>query len=176
MSRECLQVVVMGVSSTGKSTVGASLAERLGWDFIEGDDLHPPENVAKMEAGEALTDEDRAPWLDRVSDRAEEQSGTGRSSVLTCSALKRDYRDRLRRGVPAMFFVHLAAPYDVLEPRMQQRSRHFMPASLLRSQFDTLEHLAEDEDGVAVDVSGTVEEVVTAAHDAVEQRLRDDTM
>ena len=102
MTGRLLQVVVMGVSSTGKSTVGSAVAAHLGWDFVEGDDLHPPSNVAKMEAGEALDDDDRAPWLDRVSDRAEEQSAQGRSSVLTCSALKRVYRDRLRRGVPEM--------------------------------------------------------------------------
>ena len=172
MTGEHLQVVVMGVSATGKSTVGAGVADRLGWDFIEGDDLHPPENVAKMESGEALTDQDRAPWLDRVSDRAQAQAEAGHSSVLTCSALKRAYRDRLRAGVPAMFFLHLAAPHEILEPRMQQRSRHFMPPSLLRSQFDTLEPLDEDEDGVAVDVSGTIDEVVAAAHEAVAARLR----
>jgi gluconokinase len=92
--------------------------------------------------------------------------------VLTCSALKRSYRDRLRRGVPEMFFVHLAAPYEVLEPRMQQRDRHFMPASLLRSQFDTLEPLEEDEDGATVDVSGSLESVVSSAQRAVDERLR----
>jgi gluconokinase len=172
MTSESLQVVVMGVSATGKSTVGAAVADHLGWEFIEGDDLHPRENVAKMEAGEPLTDDDRAPWLDRVSDRAEKEARAGRSSVLTCSALKRSYRDRLRHGVPAMFFLHLAAPHAVLEPRMQERSRHFMPASLLRSQFETLEPLGQDEDGVTVDVSGTLLEVVAAARRAVEERLR----
>lgn len=172
MTGRLLQVVVMGVSSTGKSTVGSAVADHFGWDFIEGDDLHPARNVAKMEAGEALDDDDRAPWLDRVSDRAEAQSAQRRSSVLTCSALKRSYRDRLRRGVPEMFFVHLAAPYEVLEPRMQQRDRHFMPASLLRSQFDTLEPLEEDEDGATVDVSGSLESVVSSAQRAVDERLR----
>lgn len=175
MTAESLQVVVMGVSGTGKSTVGAAVADRFDWEFVEGDDLHPPENVAKMESGEALTDQDRAPWLDRVSDRAEAQAKAGRCSVLTCSALKRAYRDRLRAGVPAMFFLHLAAPHEVLEPRMQQRSRHFMPASLLVSQFDTLEPLGDDEDGSTVDVSGTVDEVIRSAVDAVEERLRSGT-
>lgn len=170
--RAPLQVVVMGVSATGKSTVARALAERLGWSFVEGDDLHPPENVAKMEAGEPLTDEDRAPWLDEVNDRARVEAAAGRSAVLTCSALRRTYRERLGDGVPAMHFLHLAAGYDVLEPRMQQRQRHFMPTGLLRSQFDTLEPLEDDEDGTVVDVSGTVEEVVAAALEAVARRLR----
>jgi gluconokinase len=162
----------MGVSSTGKSTVAARLAARLGWHFVEGDDLHPPANVAKMEAGEPLTDEDRAPWLDEVNARAREHAAAGNSALLTCSALRRTYRDRLRAEVPSMFFLHLAAPYEVLEPRMQHRERHFMPASLLRSQFDTLEPLDDDEDGTVVDVSGTLDQVASAAHQAVESRLR----
>jgi gluconokinase len=167
-----LQVVVMGVSATGKSTVGLVVAEDLGWDFIEGDDLHPQSNVTKMAAGDPLTDEDRAPWLDEISDRARRQAAAGRSSVLTCSALKRAYRDRLRAGVPAMFFLHLDGAYEVLEPRMQHRERHFMPTGLLRSQFDTLEPLEPGEDGAVVDVAGSVEEVVDAARRAVRERLR----
>ena len=162
----------MGVSGSGKSHVGHGLAERLGWDFVEGDDLHPEANVAKMAAGEPLTDEDRAPWLDEVSRQASTQQQAGRSSVLTCSALKRSYRDRLRAGVPTMLFVHLHGAYDVLEDRMQHRDRHFMPTSLLRSQFDTLEPLDDDEDGVVVDVAGTVEEVTAAAEAAVRDWLR----
>lgn len=172
MTAEPLQVVVMGVSATGKSTVAARLSGLLGWHFEEGDDLHPPANVAKMEAGEPLSDEDRAPWLDAVNARAQELASAGHCSLLTCSALKRSYRERLRDGVPEMFFVHLAAPYEVLEPRMDSRERHFMPASLLRSQFDTLEPLADDEDGTVVDVSGTLEEVTASAHRVVEARLR----
>lgn len=163
----------MGVSATGKSTVATAMAEELGWDFIEGDDLHPPTNVAKMAAGDSLTDEDRAPWLDEISDRASRQAAAGRSSVLTCSALRRAYRDRLRAGVPAMFFLHLDGSYEVLEPRMQRRERHFMPTGLLRSQFDTLEPLEPDEDGAVVDVAGTVEEVISAARLAVGGRLRE---
>jgi gluconokinase len=162
----------MGVSATGKSTIGIAVAEDLGWDFIEGDDLHPASNVAKMAAGDPLTDEDRAPWLDEISDRASRQAAAGRSSVVTCSALKRAYRDRLRAGVAGMFFLHLDGGYAVLEPRMQQRERHFMPTGLLRSQIDTLEPLEQDEDGTVVDVAGTVEEVVDAARRAVRARLR----
>lgn len=167
-----LQVVVMGVSGTGKSTVGAGVARATGWELVEGDDLHPPANIAKMEAGEPLTDEDRAPWLDEVNARAREHAAAGRSCLLTCSALRRVYRDRLRDGVDEMFFIHLAGSYEVLEPRMQARERHFMPTGLLRSQLDTLEELEPDEDGVRVDVAGTLEQVTAAAVAAVEQRLR----
>ncbi|GAA0980504.1 Gluconokinase [Nocardioides aquaticus] len=166
-----LQVVVMGVSATGKSTVGHRLAEELGWTFVEGDDLHPRSNVAKMESGEPLTDADRAPWLDEINRVAREHSAAGRSSVLTCSALKRSYRDRLSDDVDAMFFVHLHADYDVLEPRMQQREKHFMPTGLLRSQFDTLELLGDDEDGAVIDVAPGAAEVVGDALVAVRARL-----
>ena len=165
-----LQVVVMGVSATGKSLVAAAVAEQLQWQFIEGDDLHPVENVAKMARGEPLTDEDRAPWLEAVRQLAADAAAAGRSTVITCSALKRQYRDLLRDGVGAMFFVHLHADLAVLEPRMAGRERHFMPVALLRSQLDTLEPLGPDEDGVVVDVSGSPAEVVAAARTAVTAR------
>ena len=167
-----LQVVVMGVSGTGKSTVATALAQELGWSFVEGDDLHPRSNVAKMESGEPLTDDDRAPWLELIRARAQEEEAAGRSAVITCSALRRKYRDLLRDGVGAMFFVHLHAGQEVLEPRMAQRERHFMPTGLLRSQLDTLEPLADDEDGVVVDVSPTVDAVIARAGRAVAARLR----
>lgn len=166
-----LQVVVMGVSATGKSTVGAGLSEELGWSFVEGDDLHPERNVATMAAGKALGDDERRPWLDRINDRARRAAAEDRSTVITCSALTRAYRDRLRRGVPAMHFVHLHAPESVLAPRMAQRTRHFMPPTLLGSQLATLEELAPDEDGVVVDVSGSPAEVAELALAAVRSRL-----
>ncbi len=165
-----LQVVVMGVSATGKSTVGRRLAEELGWTFVEGDDLHPRRNVVKMESGEALTDADRAPWLDEINRVARRHADEATSSVVTCSALRRAYRDRLGDGVEAMFFLHLHADYDVLEPRMQLREKHFMPTGLLRSQFDTLEPLGEDEDGAVVDVSPDLTEILVAALDLVRAR------
>lgn len=167
-----LQVIVMGVSGTGKSTVATALADQLDWPFIEGDDLHPRSNVAKMESGEPLTDEDRAPWLEAIRDRAQQEAAAGRSAVITCSALKRQYRDLLRDGVDEMFFVHLHGTQEVLEPRMAERKRHFMPPKLLRSQLDTLEPLQDDEDGVVVDISGTVDEVISDAGRAVTGRLR----
>lgn len=153
----------MGVSATGKSTVATALADTLGWGFVEGDDLHPPENVAKMRSGTPLTDADRRPWLDLVNERAGERAAEGRSTVITCSALKRAYRDRLRAGVPSMWFLHLDAPYEVLEPRMRDRDRHFMPTGLLRSQFADLEPLAGDEAGAVVDVSHGIDAVVQQA-------------
>lgn len=167
-----LQVVVMGVSATGKSTVARQVAEQLGWTFVEGDDLHPRSNVDKMESGEPLTDQDRAPWLDEINRVAHAHVAEQRSSVITCSALRRAYRERLGEGVDTMFFLHLHAAYEVLEPRMAQREKHFMPTGLLRSQFDTLELLADDEDGVVVDVAPGSDEVVAEALDAVRTRLR----
>jgi gluconokinase len=172
VTQEPLQTVVMGVSGTGKTVVGRRLAASLGWHFVEGDDLHPPANVAKMQSGEPLTDEDRAPWLDEINARARQHHHAGDASVLTCSALRRVYRDRLRDDVPSMFFVHLRGGSDVVAPRLQRRAGHFMPASLLQSQLDTLEPLEADEDGAVIDVSGTEDEVAAAALAAVRRRLR----
>ncbi len=163
-------VVVMGVSGTGKTTVAVRLAEHFGWEFVEGDDLHPPANIAKMASGVPLDDDDRAPWLRAVGLVIARHHADGTSSVVTCSALTRAYRDVLRSHVEddaAVFFVHLAAPYDVLRTRMESRE-HFMPPALLRSQFDTLEPLGQDEPGVVVDVSQPVDGVVADAIAAVE--------
>ena len=131
--RKPMHIVVMGVSATGKTSVGELLAEELGCEFVEGDSLHPRRNIEKMEAGTPLTDEDRWPWLQAIADLVAVRDHEGTSTVVTCSALKRKYRDILRDAAPT-FFVHLDAPFEVLEARMQQRTKHFMPASLLRSQ------------------------------------------
>lgn len=163
-------VVVMGVSGTGKTTVAVRLAERLGWEFVEGDDLHPRTNIEKMSAGIPLDDEDRRPWLEELSRVIGRHHDDEMSSVLTCSALKRRYRDVLRADVPddgVVFFVHLAAPFEVLSERVGSRE-HFMPPSLLQSQLDTLEPLGADESGVVLDVSRPVADVVAGAIDAVE--------
>lgn len=165
------QVVVMGVSATGKTSVARSIAEALDWDFVEGDDLHPAANVAKMTAGRPLTDADREPWLDRISHLLRDRAAAGSSTVVTCSALKRDYRDRLRGEDQELFFVHLHGDFDVLEPRMTSREGHFMPQSLLESQFDTLQPLEPDEDGAVVDVSPDLDTVVRHALEEVRQRL-----
>ena len=161
-----LSIVVMGVSATGKTAVGVPLAEELGCEFIEGDGLHPPENIERMGRGVALTDDDRWPWLHAIAERLAAEAVDGTSTVATCSALKRSYRDVLRTAAP-VFFVHLDAPFEVLEERMQRRTDHFMPASLLRSQLDTLEPLGADEAGAVIDVSPSLEEVVEEAVNAV---------
>jgi gluconokinase len=162
-------VVVMGVSGTGKTTVAVELADRLGRTFVEGDSLHPPANVAKMSAGIPLDDDDRRPGLEALAALQATRHADGVPTVLTCSALKRAYRDLLRSGLPtgSLFFVHLSAPFDVLLERMESRE-HFMPASLLQSQFDALEPLGADEPGVVVDVSQPVDAVVRDALAAVE--------
>jgi gluconokinase len=170
--RKPMHIVVMGVSATGKTSVGELLAEELGCDFDEGDSLHPRRNIEKMEAGTPLTDEDRWPWLQAIADLVAAKAAQGTSTVVTCSALKRSYRDVLRAAAPS-FFVHLDAPFQVLEARMQQRTKHFMPTSLLRSQFDTLEPLDEDESGAVVDVSPPIDEVVEEAVNAVRTHYLD---
>jgi gluconokinase len=151
-------IVVMGVSGSGKSTVGAALAQRLGVPFADADDFHPEANVAKMSAGHALNDEDRYPWLDAIGDWLAEHCGAG--GVMSCSALKRKYRDQLRKHCPQVGFLHLSGSPQVIGRRQASRPGHFMPASLLASQFDTLEPLAADEHGVVVDVDQDIDAVV----------------
>jgi gluconokinase len=149
-------LVVMGVSGSGKSTVAALVAERLGWDLAEGDDLHPDENVAKMAAGQPLDDDDRAPWLDTVSSWIVEHAMQGVPGVITCSALKRKYRDVLREH--NVVFVYLQGTSDLIGGRMAERSGHFMPTTLLDSQVATLEPPQADERHVVVDATRTPEE------------------
>lgn len=158
-------VVVMGVSGSGKSTVGERVAERLGAAYAEADDFHPPENVAKMSAGTPLTDEDRRPWLDAIAGWLERHTAEG--GVVGCSALRRRYRDRLRRDEPRVFFLHLHGSEELIAHRLAARKGHFMPRSLLRSQFETLEPLTQDERGATVDVAGSVDEVVARSLRAV---------
>ncbi|MER7568220.1 gluconokinase [Streptomyces sp. NPDC048523] len=158
-------VVVMGVAGTGKTTIGPLLAARLGVPYAEGDDFHPPANIAKMSAGTPLTDDDRWPWLDAIGSWAHGRAGLG--GVVSCSALKRSYRDRLRAEAPGVVFVHLAGDRSVIEGRMSHRQGHFMPTTLLDSQFATLQPLQEDEAGVVVDVSGSPEEITGRAAKAL---------
>ena len=150
-------LVVMGVSGSGKSTVGAALAQRLGVPFADADDLHPAANVAKMAAGHALDDDDRRPWLEAVG---EWLAAHPRGGVMSCSALKRSYRDQLRHHVRDVTFLLLAGTPEVIRRRQANRRDHFMPASLLSSQFATLEPLASDERGVTIDVDQGVERIV----------------
>ena len=151
-------LVVMGVSGTGKSTVAGLLAGHLGWPFEEGDELHPETNVEKMERGIPLTDEDRWPWLDRIGAWIDAQAQAGEPGIVTCSALRRAYRDRLRR--PNVVFVFLSGTREVIQRRMAARSGHFMPLSLLDSQLATLEPPGPDEQVITVDLAGTPEEEV----------------
>ncbi|WP_037909435.1 gluconokinase [Actinacidiphila yeochonensis] len=151
----------MGVSGSGKSTVGMSLAERLGLPYAEADDFHPPANVAKMAAGHPLDDEDRAPWLDAIADWIAGRAGQG--GVVSCSALRRRYRDRLRAAAPDLFFLHLTAAPELIATRLSSRAGHFMPAGLLGSQLETLEALEDDERGAAVPVDGGPDAVVERA-------------
>ncbi len=155
-------VVVMGVSGSGKTTVAQGLAAAMGWPFAEGDALHPPANVAKMHAGIPLTDEDRWPWLRVIGDWMSEQEAAGRSAVVTCSALRRVYRDLLREGRPAVRFLHVTLPEVAIADRLEHREGHYMPPSLLPSQLATLEPLQPDEPGVAVSGRGTPAEVLSA--------------
>ena len=147
----------MGVSGSGKSTVGAALAQALGVPFADADDLHPPENVAKMSAGQPLDDADRFPWLETIGRWLADHDSGG---VMSCSALKRSYRDQLRGHAPDVLFLHLRASYDVIAKRQASRPGHFMPASLLRSQFETLEPLEPDERGSVIDAGQGVDEIV----------------
>lgn len=151
-------VVVMGVSGSGKSTVGAALADRLGVPFADGDDLHPAANIAKMAAGRPLTDGDRGPWLEAVGHWLAGHAGSG--GVITCSALKRCYRDLLRSFAPGADLVHLHGRPDVIARRQAARPGHFMPPSLLESQFATLEPLDTVEAGLVLDVDGDVSSIV----------------
>jgi gluconokinase len=143
-------IVVMGVSGSGKSTVAATLVDRLGWEFAEGDDFHPPANVEKMRAGHPLDDEDRWPWLRRLAAWIGEHEKAGRNVVVTCSALKRSYRDLLRDGHPSVWFAHVTADPELIGERLAHRTGHYMPASLLESQLATLEPLEDDEPGARI--------------------------
>jgi gluconokinase len=156
-------LVVMGVSGSGKTTVAELLAEKLGWPFMEGDRLHPPANVEKMRQGIPLTDADRAPWLDRIGEELKNWAAAGRSGVLTCSALKRAYRDRIRSARPDVRFIYIKGSEALIEARVAARHHEYMPASLLRSQFDALEEPTPDEPGVVtVDAGGSANEEVAA--------------
>ena len=158
-----LRVVVMGVCGSGKSTVGQALASALGLDFVEGDMLHPLANVLTMASGTPLTDADRLGWLHEVAARLADEQACPRGVVVSCSALKRSYRDLLRAAVPSVRFVYLEGSAAALDERLQLRGVHFMPASLLRSQLDTLEAPQSSENPVTLSISLTVPELVSAA-------------
>lgn len=147
-------VVVMGVSGCGKSTIAGIVADRLGWELLEGDQLHPAANIAKMSEGIALDDNDRRPWLEAIADWISVRNSEGSPALVACSSLKRSYRDILRSASPSgsVAFAHLDGSRELLASRLAGRKGHFMPASLLDSQLATLEALQEDEAGVVVDI------------------------
>ena len=150
--------VVMGVAGCGKSTIGKKLAGEIGGAYLEGDLLHPQSNIDKMSAGMPLDDSDRYPWLDRIAAKISNREGT---VFAGCSALKKVYRDRLRKGVgEPLAFLHLTGGKAFIAERMKNRSGHFMPLSLLDSQFEALEPLQDNETGIQVDINATTEEVV----------------
>lgn len=153
-------IVVMGVSGSGKSLVGELLTARLGWPFCEADEAHPPANVAKMASGQPLSDEDRFPWLRTIRDWMSARQREGDSTVVTCSALRRSYRDVLRQATGEVVFVHLHGKRWLLEQRLSGREGHFMPVELLDSQLATLESLEADEVGIVLDVTATPEDLV----------------
>ncbi len=153
--------VLMGVSSTGKSSVGQLLAKSLNAKFIDGDDLHPRNNILKMAAKQPLNDDDRAPWLERIRDAAFSLEQKNETGVIVCSALKKRYRDLIRDGNTHVKFVHLAGDFELVLNRMQSRKGHFMPVELLKSQFDALEVPGADEaDVLEVSIDGPLDVVV----------------
>jgi gluconokinase len=160
-------VVVMGVSGVGKTTVGKGLAAALGWTYAEGDDFHPEANIARMAAGIPLTDEDRWPWLRSIGAWLSDEIAAGRSAVVTCSALRRSYRDVLREGRPEVLFCHLTADPDLIGERVGRRADHYMPASLLPSQLATLKPLEPDEPGFEVPAEGDASVVVAQVREVL---------
>jgi carbohydrate kinase (thermoresistant glucokinase family) len=153
-------VVIMGVSGSGKTTVARLLADKLGWRFQEGDALHPPENVEKMRGGTPLADADRLPWLARIAQRIDDWRAAGCSGVVTCSALKRSYRDIIIGNRPDVRLVHLKGSPELIRRRMAERQGHYMPATLLDSQFSILQEPSPDENPIVVDISRRPEEIV----------------
>jgi gluconokinase len=153
-------IVVMGVSGCGKSTVAARLARQLGWDLAEADTFHAAASVGKMRSGIALTDEDRWPWLDAIAAWIAAQRAQARPCIVACSALKRRYRERLAGGHDEVSFVYLKGSYETVAARLAGRSGHYMPLSLLQSQFDALEEPAADETPIVVPIELTVEAIV----------------
>ena len=167
-----LRLVVMGVSGCGKSTVSQAVAQRLGLDMVDGDDLHLPQSVAKMRAGVALQDDDRWPWLDRIGNYLAGSPDVAPGRVVACSALKRVYRDRIREQAGDVCFVFLDGEFDLIQKRMQERVGHYMQPGLLDSQFRTLEKPQADErDVMRVPITEPVQNMVEQALNALHSRL-----
>lgn len=157
-------ILLMGVSSSGKTTVGEALSRELGWPFFDGDSFHPPQNIEKMRSGVPLTDEDRLPWLKAIRARIDDERNRGTGAIFACSALKERYREILTSGVHDLLLVHLSASREKLRERANARVHQYMPASLLDSQLDTLEL---PQDALCVSVEGSLDETLAA----IRQRL-----
>ncbi|HEY0641837.1 MAG TPA: gluconokinase [Nocardioides sp.] len=164
--RAPVHLVFMGVSGSGKSTIARAVQQELGWEFAEGDDFHSPANVAKMREGTPLTDADRWGWLESLAAWTAERDARGEPTIIACSALRRAYRDVLRRGGAGTFFVHATGDKHLILERMNARE-HFMPPSLLESQLDTLEPLEPDEAGMDVDPAQPVELIAAQVLDRI---------
>lgn len=167
------RIVVMGVSGSGKSTIGEAVGRKLDIPYLDGDTFHPAANIEKMSRGEPLDDTDRAGWLDTLSELLAEYRRDGRSLLLGCSALKRHYRDRLRRGDPNLLFIFLDGSFDVILRRMRDR-QHFFTEDMLQSQFDTLETPDNDE-AIRIDIDASFDSVIERSAEAVAQRIEQDT-
>eukprot|EP00828_Plagiopyla_frontata_P014180 TRINITY_DN18690_c0_g1_i2.p1 TRINITY_DN18690_c0_g1~~TRINITY_DN18690_c0_g1_i2.p1 ORF type:complete len:190 (-),score=8.27 TRINITY_DN18690_c0_g1_i2:445-1014(-) len=165
--------IIMGVSSTGKSSVGAAFAKAIQAKFIDGDDLHPKDNIIKMASGQSLNDQERIPWLERIRDAAFRIENKNEKGVIVCSALKKKYRELICEGNENVAFLFLHGDFDLVFERMQNRKDHFMPVELLQSQFDTLEIPRHDESNVInIDIKGSFEEVVQRCINAIQQRKK----
>ena len=164
-------LVVMGVSGSGKTTIAKALADQLGWAFEEGDDLHPGSDIAKMHSGHPLDDRDRWPWLEKVADWIDGWRQAGKSGVITCSALKRSYRDFLARGRPDVRLLYLHGDIELIAARLAARKGHFMPASLLDSQLATLEEPGPDEHPIYADVARPVDDIIAEIVRDLDARL-----
>lgn len=162
--------VLMGVSGSGKTTIARGIADRLGWDLLEGDKFHPPANVEKMSRGIPLDDADRLPWLRAIAAQIDEHRAAGRSAVVACSALKRSYRDILIDARPDVVLVYLRGSQELIGERMAARHGHFMPPALLDSQFATLQEPGPDEHPIVVTVALPPEAIVNAVITAMQQR------
>lgn len=166
-----IKCVIMGVSGSGKSTVGKAIADHFKASFIDGDDLHPRVNIIKMKSGIPLDDEDRKPWLERINDVFFSFENRHQSGVVVCSALKKKYRDMLREGNEGLIFVHLYGSKDLIRERMSRRQGHFMKEEMLNSQFAALEFPDSEADVINVDISGSPEEIVKKAVSQIEKKV-----
>jgi gluconokinase len=164
--------VVMGVSGSGKTTIAAGVASSEGWTLLEGDQFHPPANIAKMKAGTPLTDEDRWPWLQAIAAKEDEFRAAGKSAVVACSALKRAYRDILIGDRSDAILVYLRGSKALIGDRVKARTGHFMPPELLDSQFATLEEPGADERPVIVDIGGSADDAIASAVQQLKERMR----